>query len=181
MLSSTRRYVLELLHLALPTPILTRADRAMRHKTSTTRADAHAPRADGSTPRLRCQRSCVFLSHCTGIRGTSAVLRAARSPGLAPTAVLPRSIPPLYERALLQGSSLACEGRGPRGPARAPECISKSHARPCGRLSRPSCTGAVATRDIRNAHVLPPSPCERWGRRAPAHRPLSLRGASQGE
>ena len=46
---------------------------------------------------------------------------------------------------------------------------SKSHARPCGRLAPPSRAGAVATRDIRNAQVLPASPCALWGGRAPAH------------
>ena len=56
----------------------------------------------------------------------------------------------------------------------------KSHAGPCGRLAPPSRAGAVATRDIRNAQVLPASPCALWGGRAPAHASLSLRGTSSG-
>ena len=84
MLSSTRRYVLELLHLALPTPILTRADRAMRHKTSTTRGRSCAT-GRRIAARLDFGVSAPACS-CRTVQASAArlpCLRAARSPGLA--------------------------------------------------------------------------------------------------
>ena len=108
-----------------------------------------------------------------GIRGISAVPTASSCGCLRGTCSPELTSP--HGAAMCRTTSRRASAMAPLWPVKdeAPGLLhgpfSKSHARPCGRLAPPSRAGAVATRDIRNAQVLPASPCALWGGRAPAH------------